>query len=118
LYYSLTAKPLEADNDEILCVDPEARVYDPGYVGEAIAIEAAEAYYSCNVFFIHPANCARAMHRLLTVDGRLPFVHRIFNTSIGRARNEIKPYFNIRRIHINISLKDYEAEQLWQPSAE
>jgi hypothetical protein len=105
--HSLYYKP----DKELLYTHPEARIYDPDYVGEAVAVEAAEAYYARNVFLVHHKNCARALHRLLTVD-RLPSNYRIFNTSMERTDLGIKPYFLIRHIHIKISLGDYVSERL------
>jgi hypothetical protein len=108
--HSLYYKP----DKELLYTHPEARIYDPDYVGEDVAVEAAEAYYALNVFLVHHKNCARALHRLLTVD-RLPSNYRIFNTSMERTDLGIKPYFLILHIHIKISLGDYVSEGLLQP---
>jgi hypothetical protein len=100
-------------DNELLYTYPEARIYDPDYVGEAVATEAAEAYYARNVFVVQPQNCARALHRHLTVD-RLPSKYRICKTSIDRTHLEIKPYSFIRHIRIDIWLGEYVVERLSQ----
>jgi hypothetical protein len=81
-----------------------ARVHNPERVGRVVAREAAEIYYTNNVFYIDSQNSARAIYQLFTM-GRIPFVYP--ETVSKRSLSDIRPYNYIRKIHFELQLHDY-----------
>lgn len=74
------------------------RIFESSYVGDAVAREAAETYYTTNTFHIHRNNPGRGLYRLLTQ--RDP-------------RFDIAPHTLIRNLCIDIQLRDFCPSTRW-----